>query len=784
MLAERPDQLTIVFDNFQVIENPSIHDALALLFAHLPSQVHVLIASRGAIACPLARLRAAGQVSELGAEALRFTHTEIEQVLLADANSPLEPTEVNTLEQCTEGWIAGVRLLLLARQEQQMQLLPGHITQYHALQSYILEEVLTPQPEPIQSFLLETALLGRVNAALCRAVTGQADGERLLERLERAQLFLFSCREQPGWYRYHPVLTNALRHHQEMTQPEHGALLLRRASRWFEKQGALEQAIEYALAARDHPRAAALVERIAAEVFARGEITTLHHWLDALPGAVVRASPRLCIANVWLVFITSQPEEFLEWVEAAELALSAQRQPLSPLVFGEIQAELVGLRAMYQLSFGEFAKAIAACEQAMAQVPPKNSYLRALLLMVLGFAHLRGVNIRLGAQAMAQASNILQITRHALLLPYVIIGQAESYLAQCDLPHAAACCRQILTLATEQNVPALFSAGLAHGLLGEIFWEWNNLEMARSHALQAWDLATQTQTVKTLLLSSLLLALITHAQGEAQETAYWLRQIESSAPKVGLTERLAFISALRAGFSLKDGHLESALAWMRDYRPSWDELTTLTNEFAQCTQARTLLAAGRAYADKAYAEQALILLERVRTTAEEVGRVRSLLEMLVLQALALQLTGDTTAALEVLGRAVALAESGRYIRLFVSEGDPLARLLRQLLDQQRAQKGAGQTVSLTYLANLLKAFAPVGSLPVSPVAGEPLLDPLSWREHEVLRLIATGRKNREIADELVVVTGTVKAHINTIYQKLGVKSRVQAIVRARSLGLL
>lgn len=787
-LSVLPAELTIIFDNYQMIENQLIHDALTFLLAHLPSHVHMLIASRSELLCPLARLRASGQMIELGAEALRFTHEETETLLVDRMKLALRPAELATLAQRTEGWIAGLHLARCVMQEQNNL---AHCVATFAgnnryILAYLLEEVFGPQPEHMQAFLLHTSLLECFNGSLCYAVTGQANAEDMLEHLERANLFLFVCEKQAGWYRYHQLLAEALRHHLERTQPELVAILHARASQWFEAHDLLEKAIEHALAAHDNIRAVALIEQVVQAFLVRGEVTTLHGWLAALPNAVVRARPRLCITSAWIVFITSQPDTFLGWVEAAEQALYVLRETLPMPTTVELHSEIVGLRAIYSISFNDFSSAIATCSQALQHLPKENHYPRGLLLLMLGFAYVRGMNVGAGAQAMSEASSILQATGHALLLPYVIVGQAELYLTQAHPVQAAKLCRQILTLATEQNVPAIFAAGIAHAGLGGMFWEWNNLDAARHHLLQAWDLGMQTQTGKTLFTAALLLIFVSQAQGDAHAADFWLQQMEILAQKVGQIETFELITTSRARLLLIEGRLDDALLWMRERHDSLEDLTSRRDEFDYFTQARVLIAAGRAYADGSYVRRALELLERLRVPAEEAGRVRSLLEALILQALALQLEGESAGALTALGRAVSLAEPGRYIRLFVDEGDPMAKLLRHLFEQQRALKIPGQTISLTYLSNLLKAFTQTGAstLPTSATEGEPLLDPLSWREHEVLRLLAVGRKNREIADELVVVTGTVKAHINTIYQKLGVSSRVQAVVRARTLGLL
>ena len=780
--------ITLILDNYHVIVNQHIHDALAFVLEHLPPQLHLLLLSRSTPPFPYARLRASGKVSEIRAEDLRFTPAESEHFLLARMHLTMKAADVALLAERTEGWIAGLHLGALVLREGGDRT-PGVTTFagiYREVLAYVREEILAPQSEDIQTFLLASSLLEHCHAALCDAVMGREHTASLLEQVAQTNLLLFPCAEHPRCYRLPQLWAEALRHHLKLMQPELALTFHMRASRWFEEQGMSEQAIAHALAAHDEERAGWLLERAAPHWLERGEITTLHHWLDTLPDAVVRANPRLCISQAWLTFITTQAHLFLAWIEAAERALQNVQATLSSPLVNTLRAEIVGLRAFYQSSYDESANAIVACNQALLLLPEENWYPWGLLLVALGFAYTRGMSANAGSQALSQARSVLQTRGHALLFPYVLVGQVEISLAQGSPTQAAHFCRQILALTVEQNVPAVLSAALAHVGLGRVFGEWKNLDMARSHLLQAWDLATQTQTFHTLFLSSLLLIQLAQAEKDAQEEAYWLQQMEKLGRNLEQTVIPDFVLALRARRSLSDGDVEAALFWARNYQVASAKPDRRYDEWRRFTQVRILLAARRAFGDETCVQQALTVLERVKADAEEVGNVRVLIEALMLQALALQLIGEQADALTVLAHAVALAEPGRYIQLFVGEGDPLVRLLRHLFEQQRARKASERTLSLPYLSRLLKAFAApmLSSLPTSARSGEPLLDPLSVREHEVLRLLASGRKNREIADELVVVTGTVKAHINTIYQKLGVNSRVQAIERARSLGLL
>lgn len=787
-LAALPTAVTIILDNYHVIEHEAVHAALKMALDHLPAHVHLMIASRYDPPFPLARLRASGQLIELRAPTLRFTCEEVEAWFTSGVEFALGPAEISSLEQQTEGWIVGLQLAVLALQEEHdlSHDVARFAGNHQYILAYLLEEILEPQPEHIQSFLLHTSILDNFNSSLCGAVADQENTQSVLEYLERANLFIFPQTEQGGWYRYHHLFADALRYHLELTQPELVPVLHARASQWFEAHGCIKDAIKHALAAQDFRRAAALVEQAAEDCIRMGEVSTLQHWLAALPNAVVHASPRLCITAAWLSFITSEVSHFLSWVDAAGQALQVIQGTLPPTTVVVLQGEIAALRAIYSVSSHDAAGAIAACRQALQHLSPESLYPRSLILLILGIAYSRGGSVSAGTQALMEASSYLQVTGHALLYPYGLAFRAELFIAQGALSQAAKVYQQILTLAPGQDVPSLLAAGAAHVGLGCLFWEWNNLDAAWQHLLQAWDRGLQIQNGTILSNSAYLLALVSEAQGNRESADFWLRQTEIICQRAGHAESLAILAAGRARLSLAGGRVEEALRWLQERADFLEDPNNKRSEFEQLTQARVLIAAGRVGADESAVRRAHALLERLRDAAEAAGNVRLLLEALALQALALQLQGDDAGALSALGRAVSLAEPGRYIRLFLAEGEPMSRLLRKLLEQYRTQKRTERKISLAYLSNLLKAFAhpEASSLPTSPTQAQPLLDPLSWREREVLRLMASGRKNREIAEELVVVIGTVKSHINMIYTKLGVTNRVQAVAHARALGLL
>ncbi len=787
-LASLPVEMTIILDNYHVIENQIIHNALTLLLDHLPSHIHMIIASRSEPPCLLARLRASGQTTELRTDALRLTREELEKLLTCVLYLKPEPEELDELEERIEGWIAGLYLARSATQGQTdfAHFLAACTGNNRHIQTYFLEEVLAGLPRDVQNFSLSTALLGRCNSSLCAAMTGQENTAHMLEELARTNLFFCPLAEREGWYHYHPLFASALSHHLLRTQPELFATLHLRASQWFEAHALPGEAIEHALAAQDYSRAATLIEGGASALISEGKLTILQNWLDALPEKVVRSSPRLCISRVWQKFVTSQPSTFILWVVAAEQALHRLEETLPLPTVAALQSEIIALRSLYAISFADFSSAITSCHQALQQIPADSHYLRGLILMVLGFAYTRSIDLGMAARALSEANSNIQAAGHTLLLPYVIMAQAELYETQGYPFQAAKLYRRVLALETGQGVSSLFLAGSAHIGLGYLLLEWNNLTESRHHLLQAWTMGKHTQNGTLLFQSTLLLAQVAQAQGDSVATQSWLQQLESIGQNASYVELTEIIAPLCACFALTEDRLEEALFWMREQNQRDAYPGYRRSELIDLTHVRVLIAAAQAGVEPDAGTRALELLEHWHIAADQAGRVRVLLEVLILQSLALQLQNDHAAALRTLQHAVTLAEPGRYIRLFVAEGDPLAKLLRHLLEQQHVRKASGQVMSVAYLCTLLKAFTQPGTffLPTARADSQPLFDPLSLREREVLRLLAVGRKNREIADELVVVTGTVKAHINMIYQKLEVTNRVQAINRARSLGLL
>ena len=773
----------LVLDNYHVIEQECIHDGLKFLLDNQPPHLHVMLATRSSLPFSLVRLYARGQVMEVRASALRFTDEET-RAFLSTATDELSVEEMMELGRQVEGWAVGLQMVAFALQSGEAR--PDGENRY--VQAYLLEEVLHRLPAHIQTFVLSTSLLDAFNGSLCRAVTGQTEASVYLEQLVQEDLFLVPLDGRRGWYRYHRLFAQTLRSYLERSRPDLVAVLYQRASQWFEEEGNTEEAINHSLMAGDVQRAALLIERVAHTLLEKGETTALQRWLDALPAEIIRSSPRLCITSAWLLFLTTQANSFVFWLDAAEEALSAYEEHISAQAAATLQSEIVALRSVELIYFNNFGEVVATCNRLLSSLPPENTYARSLLLLMLGLAYQRGINVVAAAQALSEARSYSQATRHVLIAPYIMISQAELYESLASPFQSLKLYQQVLNLT---NGRAGHPSGIAMASMGYLFWEWQNLEVARKYLLQAWNMGQEIRNSNVICNSGFLLAQLSQAQGYTHEADSWLQRLEMYMQEAEVLDGNEVVNALRALFAVEQGRLEDALLWVQGRSGLPEDETFLRGDMEDCIQVRILLAAGRTYGGAPYLQRAQGLLEHMQRRAEAIGKKKLLIEVLALQSLLLQQRGDIVGALALLEQALVLAESGRYIRVFVDKGDAMAMLLRQIRDHYKTRKAGNPGLNLAYVRKLLSSFIPPATrleqttpLPQLSVEDVPLLESLSWREQEVLRLMAAGRKNQEIARELVIVIGTVKSHTNSIYRKLAVNSRVQAIARARALHLL
>jgi LuxR family transcriptional regulator, maltose regulon positive regulatory protein len=753
-IAAIPEGFALVLDDYHVIQAQPIHDAVTFLLEHVPPQMHLVIASRTDPPLPLARLRAQSQMTELRAADLRFTPEEAAFFLNDSMGLDLATRDVEALERRTEGWIAGLQLAAFSMQgrEDPSAFIEAFTGSNRYVLDYLVEEVLARQPEPVTSFLLRTSILDRMSGELCEAVMQEDGGQEMLEALERENLFVFALDEERRWYRYHHLFAEVLRHHLRRSQPDLVPELHRRAAEWCEQDGLIDEAIKHALAAGDAERAARLVEGSAGEMLARGEVSLLVGWAEALPEELLRSRPRLCIPYAWALLITGRLEDAEERARDAERAAGT----------GALSGEVTTLRANLIRARGDVPGSIELSREALELLPEDNFALRGVISLNLGGAYWMTGDLQAAKEAFAEASAASQRAgnTYVALLAMRVVAEIEKVGGH--LHRAADLYREALRIAEAQPSPA---AGLAHVGMGELLYEWNDLDGAMHHLTRGIDLGKRSGSLDILFTGRAALALVRQAMGDARGALEMIQEGEQAARNTNLpTQMLDQLAGFGARVRLAQGDVSTAARLLQQRGISTDDAVDHQNELEHLVLARVLLARGEVHA-------ALDLLEQLRGAAEATGRIGSTIKVLVLQALAYAAQDDEARAVAALERSLELAEPESYARTFLDEGAPMATLLHH---------AAAKGLSPGYASHLLKAFG-------SPAERQPagsLSEPLSQRELEVLRLVAAGMSNAEISRTLFVALSTVKKHLNNIYRKLGTNRRTRAVARARELDLL
>ena len=793
-LVEGPEEVVLVLDDYHLVEAPSLHDSLAVLLERLPPQLRLVLASRADPPLPLARLRARGQLTELREADLRFTREEAAELLRTAVGSELPEAAVAVLGDRTEGWVAGLQLAALSLQGHADvdAFVAGFSGSHRFVLDYLTAEVLDRQPTPLRAFLLETSILERLSGPLCAAVTGRDDSQELLEQAERANLFLHPLDEVRGWWRYHRLFADLLRVRLQQERPGRVEELHRAAAAWHEAQGLADEAIGHALAAGDATWAARLIERQLDACFLRWEGVTVRRWLAALPAELVSSRPRLSLAQARLALISGDLEAIEGPLEAAERRVAeAADEPYEPSV-GRAASMMANLPAAIALQRaglahlrGDAEQTMASATRALAELGEGEWMLESVIRWqqcVAGW--LRG---ELAEAEAAMASGIAgwRAASHrapaAAALGYHGLGLIQR--EQGRLEAALATYREALAVAAEPDGPAPQIAGVAQVGMAGVLYERDELDSALQYATDGIALCQQLAYTPPLVSGLVTLAWIRQHQGDRTGALDALGQAERVQPSPEVVALLNPVPAERARLALANGDVDTAVRWARARGLAAEDELSYPREREYLVLVRVLLAQDRP-------DRALGLLERLHAQAATQGRTGSVIQVRTLQALARSAGGDQAGALAALAEALTLAAPEGYLRVFVDEGPPMVALLRQLLAGRRQEgPAAAGDLPRDHLARLVDAFEQAG-LPVRPpvrrggmvVAG--LVEPLTERELEVLRLLATGASNRAVAKELVVTLDTVKRHVSHLFSKLEVANRTQAVARARELGLL
>jgi len=794
-IAALPERIVLVLDDYHLIGAQPIHDALAFLLRRLPPQLHLVIATREDPLLPLSRLRARGQMTELRAADLRFMSEETAEFLNRVMGLDLSAEDTAALEARTEGWIAGLQLTALALQGSIRERGHGDVSRFiessagsHRLVlDYLIEDVLEQQSEEVQAFLVQTAVLDRLTGSLCDAVrfdmagtpgssegtapTGRGSGQAILERLEHANLFVTPLDAERRWYRYHHLFADLLLRRLRQTDAAQLPALHLRASAWFRGEGMNREAIKHSLAARDYRGAAELIKASAIDIMQQGEHTAVVGWINTLPEDLVRGQPYLCVLHAWALQLTGQLEAAEARLDDAQSALDSRGDASTEdvdTVLGLVHSH----HAYVSFMRGEHRQTIAYAQQALDRLPAEAALIRTQTALYQGVAYRYQGQLDAALEVYRDVLPVAQGLggRSVAALCYNHLGDLEMQFAHL---HQAKAWYEDAISVTERHsgrtdLPFL---GYIYVSIGRVLRQWNQLEDAYRLTSQGVALCRHWRVADILALSCVELAYIHQALGqdhEARESMGEALQIMRDFSPWGID----YVSAYQADLAVKQGDVAAAERWAQAGGLDIDGDYQFHREVEYLTLVRVLLAQGRL--DEAHA-----LARRILRTARETGAKQTELEVLVLLALILRAAGRTDPSRAHLVRALSIGEAEGYVRLFVDEGPPMARLLYRALERG---------ITPDYVRRLLAAFPVVE--PASPKAPEgqrrslDLLEPLSDRELEVLQSVAEGLTNREIASKLFLSPHTVKAHTRSIYGKLNVHNRTQAVARAQALGLL
>jgi LuxR family transcriptional regulator, maltose regulon positive regulatory protein len=785
-LSALPKDVVLVLDDYHVVDAHDIQDGMAFLLEHLPPQIHVVIATRADPALPLARLRGRGELVEIRAADLRFTPDEAADYLNSMMGLDLAARDVALLDGRTEGWIAALQLAALSIQGRAdaAGFIAGFAGDDRYIVDYLVEEVLQRQPEHVRLFLLQTSILGRLSGPLCDAVTGHEGGKAMLEALDRGNLFLVPLDDRRRWYRYHQLFADVLRARLLDEQPGWVPDLHLRASDWYEHNGDRSEAIRHAVAAEDFERVADLVELAWPDMRQGHQDSVVLAWLRTLPDELVGRRPVLSVAYAWALLSSGELQDVERRLGDGERWLTATDgvpdepgagRPEMVVVdrreFSLLAALIAVYRAVLAQIRGDVAATVRHAGDALNLAPEDEDLLRGAAEALLGLAAWASGDLETAHRI--YAAGMARVQRSGSLSDALgaAIALADIRITQGRLRDAIRTYEQALQLSAKHGEPVLRATADMYVGLSDLAREQGDLQAATRHLQASKDLGEHMGYPQNRYRLHVVTARIRQAEGDLDGALDAIHE----AQRLYMPDFIPDVRPLpaqEARILLRQGRLAEANAWARARGLSPHDDLTYLREFEHVTLARVLLAQSTLDPSDGSARDAFALLGRLLRAAEDGQRTGNVIEILVLLALAHQVRGDMPAALAALGRALALGEPEGYVRVFLDEGPPMAALL---------QDAANRGIAPDYVRRLLTA-----SVRPEDYAGnqEALIEPLSDRELDVLRLLGTDLAGPEIARELVVSLSTVRSHTKSIYAKLGVNNRRAAVTRAEELDLL
>ena len=790
------EDVVLVLDDYHLIDSKLVDHALTFFLEHLPAPMHVVIVTREDPNLPLARLRASHQLTELRATDLRFTPHETAEFLHQMTDAQLSSSELAVLETRTEGWVAGLQLAVLSMRDHHD--VPGFIREFAGDDRYIVDylaaEVLRRQPEAMRRFLLETSIVERLNGSLCDAITDGSGGAAQLETLQRGNFFLIALDDKRHWYRYHQLFADVLSLHLQTERTDQVAVLHQRASLWYEVNGSPSEAIQHALAATDLVRAADLIERAVPDLRRNRQEQRVLAWLERLPNELVQHRPVLSVHFAGALLSSGRLEgvevrlrDAERWVSSAA-ATGADSEAAGMVVvdqneFRSLAGSIAVFRAAHALSLGDVGGCVQHAQRALERLPEDNHHGRGAAAGLLGLAHWTRGDLEAAQDSYAECGTRLLRIGHTSDAIGISLALADIHIVQGRLRDAAKIYERGLQLAHQQGGLSLRGAADMHVGFSDLERERNDLNAAMQRLMDSQRLGELNGLPQHQYRWRVGMALLRQAQGDLNGASALLLEAE----RVYVSDffpNVRPVAALKSRVWLAQGKLDDALDWVRERQLSAHDDLSYLREFEHITLARVLLAqADRTNQSAADAEQ---LLERLLSAAQAGGRIGSVIEISLLQGLAFQSQGNTSAALSALGHALTLAEPQGYTRVFLDHGLPMARLLEDAAAHAMLPSYTGQLLAEFAAEQCSGADLPpaVDALRQQFRSPQPALEPISPRELQVLRLLASDLSGPEMARKLEIALSTVRTHTKSIFSKLSVGTRRAAVKRATELNLI
>jgi len=776
-IAILPGHFVLVLDDYHLITSPEVHSALVYLLDHQPRNLHLVIATRADPPLSLSLLRGRGQLTELRQSELSFSVSEVASYVTQVMGLDLPPDDVAVLASRTEGWVTGLQMAALTVQGRDTAGASAFLAtlsgRHEHIVDYFADEVLDGQPESVRAFLLRTSILERLSGPLCDAVCGVQtedtdweSGQQVLDLLREGNLFVVSLDDERRWYRYHHLFADLLRQRLLQSAPVLIPELHRRASQWYEQNGFVEEAIDHALRGDDLDRAALLIERTSEAILMRGELVTLKAWLEVIPQEVIRQRSLLCLYNAAFLLLNGETlTKILPYLQVA--ATKGIPDAVTP--------RTVALRALLALWQGHVAGSIELGQQALASLPEQDLFWRGIVTGNLGIAYLNnGANPDRAEQMLQQAANVGERAGNVIAAVIALCNLAKLRVVQGQLGAAKTLYDRALALTVDDRGHHLPIGGIAISGVARLLLEWDELEEAEWLLAASFDWTDKEMPIGIVAADSYLtLARVKASLGKAEAAQTAIEQARTVAAGTGATEFDDWaVAAAQAQLWIAQGQLDAAAEWARHRGLAGDTLDAdhsgelyVLYELERLTLAELWMAQNEV-------SRALDLLAALLARSRALQRMDTAIKALVLIALAHHRLRHPGQALAAVVEALTLAQPGDYIRTFVDRGPPMAGLLCQAL---------AQGVEVDYVQQLLAAFGPDKA---SPTKHQELVEPLSDRELQVLRLMAAHLSYAEIGEQLYISVNTVRFHTKNIYTKLGVHARQDAVERAKELRVL